>query len=79
MIKVYLGTGDVVEVASGKGAFYKRTVERKEITETEVVAVELVIRDNVSSYSGKVIASFQADKVLYYTVSEDDEEVEGSE
>ena len=73
MIKVHLKAGDVVEIPKGKGGIYRRVTEEKKVSETEVVVTELLIKDSDSSYSGKVLASFQADEVLFYTVGDEDE------
>ena len=74
MIIVTLRTGQQVEIKDGLRADFIRTTKRVDSTVEEVVATTLDVRDNESSYSGKVIACFKADEVVYFTVDEQIEE-----
>lgn len=70
MIRVTLKDGTVVEVPTGTYAHYKQTTEDKMVR--EVVETNLEVRDGETYYSGKVVASFKADEVMYFEVGEEE-------
>jgi len=74
MIRVTLKTGEKVDVESGVRADY---VETKEVETTyRVIATTLEVKNSDNRYSGKEIASFRADEVLYFEYIEGEEKEE---
>jgi len=74
MIKVFLKGDKIVELPDGKRGEFVRTTKQVSVITEEVIETTLDIRDADSAYSGKIIASFKADEVLYYTVDKNEEE-----
>jgi len=65
MIKVYLKDGQEVTIDKGMSAYYQKVM--RDVKAEEEVGTVLEVRNSGTFYSGKVIASFKADEVLYFT------------
>lgn len=73
MIKVTLRNGDTVAIRGGKAATFNRATKNTYLE--EVVATTLDVRDK-DSYGGNLLASFQVEDVIYFTVENETEEEE---